>query len=739
MKIIILILLSFFAAAGIQAQENARNLFYENENSDNISASLQSYVEDAVILKLDNGAAGRLFAERNEALTLRIPLNRQHTVTVNLKRFEVLTPDAKLVSKAGNTETEHSLRNIVLSYTGKIEGLDDSFVSLSFYNGNVVGVVMSKRDTYVLGKLGGDMQPGSDYIIYQESSNKTVRDFGCGSEGMEIPERVLEAMRNYNPDAPMGNTIRRATIAIDIDYFTYGAYQSSVPNATAWGLALMSAVSSVYLKDMNIHLQVGYLRVWTTPDPYTSTSGNGALNQFRTEWSNTQGSVQRTVAHLLSRRTNLDVAGIAYIDVLCSSNFGYGLSATLNGQINPLPTYSYDVVVTAHELGHNFGSPHTHDCSWAGGPLDSCYEIEGGSCYTGPPIPTAGSIMSYCDIVGGGSVYMDFDTQPEALIRSSAESAGCMENSTSAVIVAQPNGGETYRTGNTVPVYWGTSLGGNVNIEYTSNNGSTWNAIQNNVPAQNRVVSWVIPYIASTTTAKVRVMDSSNPSVGDTTNATFRIILNLNNMTPIAPPTFSVLPVSPTDPTLVNFTWNSAGSHPSIRYTWKIKKGTAPTEFTFTSNNSGVDSVMSIRKSQLDSIAAVFGTTGDSVLCTWRGWAYNGIDSLASNPFVIFLKRTTVGIQQISSEIPAVYKLFNNYPNPFNPETSIKFDIPKANNIELRIYDMKGSEVAVLINGKMEAGSYKYRWNASAFPSGVYFYRLKTHDFTDTKRMILVK
>jgi hypothetical protein len=737
MKITLLILLSLFACTGLYAQD-AQNLFTANPNTDNISSGLERYVESPVILKLDNAMYSRLFSERNEALTLRIPLKEQAVVTVNLKRFEVLAPGAKIVARTGNTETEVPYNNLVLSYTGKIDGLENSFVSLSFYNGKVVGVVMSNRDTYVLGKLGDEMQPGTDYVIYQESRKKEGKEFKCGSESMEIPERVLEAMRNYNPDAPLGNTIRTANIAIDIDNFTYGTFQNSVPNATAWGMALMSAVSSVYLKDMNIYLQVGYLRVWTTPDPYTSTSGNGALNQFRSEWINTQSGVQRTVAHLLSKRNNLDVAGIAYVDVLCNTTFGYGLSATLNGQINPLPTYSYDVVVTAHELGHNFGSPHTHSCSWVGGPLDTCYEIEGG-CYSGPTIPTAGSIMSYCDIVGGGSIYMDFDSQPEALIRGRAESAGCMDNSTATVIVAQPNGGETYRTGATVPVYWGTSLAGNVNVEYSSNNGASWNTIQNNVPAQNRFVSWVIPYIASTTTAKVRVINSSNPAEGDTTNSAFRIILNLNNMTPVSPPTFSRVEVSPTDPTLVNFTWGSAGTHPTIRYTWKIKKGTGTTEFTLTSNNNGVDTVMSVRKSQLDSMAAVFGTTGDSVLCTWRGWAYNGIDSLGSNPFIIFLKRTSVGIQQISSEIPAEYRLFNNYPNPFNPETSIKFDIPKANNVELRIYDMKGSEVAVLINGKMEAGSYKYRWNASAFPSGVYFYRLKTADFTDTKRMILVK
>jgi hypothetical protein len=91
--------------------------------------------------------------------------------------------------------------------------------------------------------------------------------------------------------------------------------------------------------------------------------------------------------------------------------------------MNPLPAYSYDVVVVAHELGHNFGSPHTHNCGWVGGPIDTCYFLEGGC--TGTPHPTVGTIMSYCD-TEGGTVVMDFGPQPEALIRNSAEAAGCI-------------------------------------------------------------------------------------------------------------------------------------------------------------------------------------------------------------------------------------------------------------------------------------------------------------------------
>ena len=463
-------------------------------------------------------------------------------------------------------------------------------------------------------------------------------------QNMEVPEAILQKMRNYSPENRLSTTILKANVAIDIDFSTFNNYGSSVSNATAWGLALMSAVSSVYLKDMNIQISVGYLRVWQTADPYTSTDGSVLLDQFRNEWVATQGAVPRTVAHLLSRRNNLDVAGIAYLNVLCNTNFGYGLSATLTGGINPLPTYSYDVVVTAHELGHNFGSPHTHDCSWVGGPLDTCVQVEGGACYNGPTHPTAGSIMSYCDIVGGGSVYMDFDAQPEALIRNSAEAAGCIVNANVPVMIGQPNGGETYRTGNTVNIFWASSLAGNVNVEFTSNNGTSWVTIQNNVASTVRNVSWVVPYIGSTTTAKIRVLSSTNASQGDTTDTAFRIILNYNTMQPLSPPNFTRIETSSTDPSIVNFIWSSAGSHPSLNYKWKIRRNGSTTDQVYLSNNSGADTMISLRKSFLDSVARNISITGDSVLCVWRGWAYNGIDSASSNPFVVTLRRTNVGI-----------------------------------------------------------------------------------------------
>jgi Secretion system C-terminal sorting domain len=98
-----------------------------------------------------------------------------------------------------------------------------------------------------------------------------------------------------------------------------------------------------------------------------------------------------------------------------------------------------------------------------------------------------------------------------------------------------------------------------------------------------------------------------------------------------------------------------------------------------------------------------------------------------------------LGIAPVSNQIPSEYNLKQNYPNPFNPATSIRFDIPKSGNVRLVVFDELGREVSVLIEGELNAGSYKADFNGSSLSSGVYFYRITADDFTMTKKMILSK
>jgi len=99
----------------------------------------------------------------------------------------------------------------------------------------------------------------------------------------------------------------------------------------------------------------------------------------------------------------------------------------------------------------------------------------------------------------------------------------------------------------------------------------------------------------------------------------------------------------------------------------------------------------------------------------------------------------SVGIQNISTEIPENFKLYQNYPNPFNPVTYIKFDMVTSSQVKLEIYDIRGRLVEIVFNGYLQAGKYSVDWRADIHSSGVYYYRLSTDKNSLMNKMILLK
>lgn len=205
------------------------------------------------------------------------------------------------------------------------------------------------------------------------------------------------------------------------------------------------------------------------------------------------------------------------------------------------------------------------------------------------------------------------------------------------------------------------------------------------------------------------------------------------------PPTGSTVFAYPPDPVPVQFTWGTANPNPLVTYNFRIRKLGPGTDVFLPSDNNGQDTVISLRQSYLDSLAVMFGTTGDSVQCTWRVSAMNGLDTLTTTSFLVKIRRLSVGISQISSTVPENYNLYDNYPNPFNPKTVIKFDISKTQIVKLTVYNLLGEEINTLVNENLTPGSYSVDFNAGNISSGMYFYRIETPEFSQTKRMVLVK
>jgi len=128
------------------------------------------------------------------------------------------------------------------------------------------------------------------------------------------------------------------------------------------------------------------------------------------------------------------------------------------------------------------------------------------------------------------------------------------------------------------------------------------------------------------------------------------------------------------------------------------------------------------------------------VICGDAFVNYNS--DLLDSPDYLYLLKTkkinTIGINNISSEIPGKFALHQNYPNPFNPVTKIKFELPKASNMEFNVYDILGRKVYTEYINK-SAGTYEIDFDASDLPSGVYFYSLKAGEYFDSKKMVVLK
>jgi hypothetical protein len=96
-------------------------------------------------------------------------------------------------------------------------------------------------------------------------------------------------------------------------------------------------------------------------------------------------------------------------------------------------------------------------------------------------------------------------------------------------------------------------------------------------------------------------------------------------------------------------------------------------------------------------------------------------------------------VDPVTVELPREYQLEQNYPNPMNPSTTINYTLPNRSHVTLTVFNTLGQSVSTLVNGEMEAGYHKVRFDASGLSSGVYFYRLRAGEFVETRTLLLIQ
>ncbi|MGH7496819.1 MAG: T9SS type A sorting domain-containing protein [bacterium] len=193
---------------------------------------------------------------------------------------------------------------------------------------------------------------------------------------------------------------------------------------------------------------------------------------------------------------------------------------------------------------------------------------------------------------------------------------------------------------------------------------------------------------------------------------------SVDNIPPTASPSFTATRIAVNQRPAVQLKWQAVADNDLAHYAIYKSGGTAP--LATTTGLSFTD------------LAVVVGTTVSYGLAAVD---VNGNQSVRKNASLLITRVE----ERPQAELPSAYELGSNYPNPFNPQTTIDFALPERGHVKLVVFNFLGQEVETLVDAEMSAGIHKAMWDAKQQPSGIYFYRLTVNDFTQIKKMVLMQ
>jgi hypothetical protein len=311
---------------------------------------------------------------------------------LHLERFTLFTPDAVLLE--GDRVTSGPDAAL---FRGRLAHGAGSRAYLGVSSTGVHGFVVDGGRTWLIASappgVGDEESPIAIYAVDRlPDFLARVHVPTCGG-GLEAP--VSSAAWGSAPDGgPENLPCRTVRVAIETDY-ELRQYLGSTAAVSNYVTILMGAVSEIYQYEVNTSFTIPFLRTWEeNNDPYSSTTVNDRLTEFRTHWNANMSSVSRTIAHFITGIRS-GAGGVAWMGSFCNS-YAYGCSGHINGSF-PYPlrhnhSQNWDLMVVAHEIGHNFNAPHTHSMT---PPIDGCGS---GDCSQA----SSGTIMSYCHTCSGG-------------------------------------------------------------------------------------------------------------------------------------------------------------------------------------------------------------------------------------------------------------------------------------------------------------------------------------------------
>src|SRR5215213_6725014 len=373
-------------------------------------------VKAGSVLQLRRDALQNLVRRNAQSLTLRLPTFGATPVELELVQVNLFAPGFNVVTSDSNGRPvayEHGVH-----YWGVIKGVEGSLAAISIFKDEVIGFYSSPKDgNFVLGKLAGN-NPARDHILYAEKDLTSSIPVSC-----DMPDSGEPFSPEQIDDSSTSLATRCVKVFIEADFDLF-QNKGSV-NETINYLTGVFNQSAALFSNEGLPISISEIFVWTSPSPYNGGDSFTQLSQFQSVRTSFNGDV----AHLV----DLENQG--------------GRAAGFNGFCNPnrsqsqcysgifpffsdVPTYSWTVYVFTHEMGHLFGSRHTHACVWNGNgtAIDGCGPAAGRSEGCNGPIPgEGGTIMSYCHLNSVGINFSHgFGPQPGNVIRSQFNGASCL-------------------------------------------------------------------------------------------------------------------------------------------------------------------------------------------------------------------------------------------------------------------------------------------------------------------------
>ncbi len=332
----------------------------------------------------------------------RFPLRHDLAVDLELTPFSVTSPATRfVVGRRGLPDQPIPFDPSSVSlFRGRIAGRAGSRVLLALSDAGSTGFVdlgpgATRYRIASRGTDGSRLPAGRTQVF--ETTGASGAQPGVPLCGTDTASHAPDVSAPAPPRVAAGaigptRGLMHLQLAVETDYEYYSLFDD--PNAALTYLVQMYAeVSDIYIRDVDTRVELAFARIWTTPNDLFNQVDPSPLVEFQNHWNANMSHVTRDAAQLVSGRRDYPFGGQAYLSTLCT-NDAYSVVGYILGFI-PDPSrpsvYSYDIGVTAHELGHNCGTGHTHDASQM---VDRCHDPNS--------TPQRGTIMSYCSQTWSG-------------------------------------------------------------------------------------------------------------------------------------------------------------------------------------------------------------------------------------------------------------------------------------------------------------------------------------------------